>query len=272
MAVPQPQLDLRPGLSGGADLWDSEAGGILREDYFVVIPLAGTLQDNFDDNSLSTALWVNWAGAQVAETGGQIRFTSTLASGYYGLSGQFYSLYESAISVEVVNAGNQALNSLEVYPLQIVEDANNSYSIMIANGNIQVLKVLAGVQSSLVTVAYSSATHKFFRIRHTGTTLYFEYSTTGTSGWTSLISTTPEIFLGELSLEMLIGTWAAEASTTTVIFDNFNTTATSGLSGQAKIWNGSAWVAKPTKVWTGSAWVTKPVKRWNGSAWVSTNY
>jgi hypothetical protein len=35
-----------------------------------------------------------------------------------------------------------------------------------------------------------------------------------------------------------------------------------------KVWNGSAWVAKPVKVWSGSAWVTKPVKTWNGSAWI----
>lgn len=45
-----------------------------------------------------------------------------------------------------------------------------------------------------------------------------------------------------------------------------------GSSGQLKVWNGTAWSAKPVKVWNGSAWVTKPVKRWNGSAWVTTPY
>ena len=48
--------------------------------------------------------------------------------------------------------------------------------------------------------------------------------------------------------------------------------AASVAAGNAKIWNGSAWVAKPVKVWNGSAWVTKPVKRWNGTAWVTTTY
>lgn len=42
--------------------------------------------------------------------------------------------------------------------------------------------------------------------------------------------------------------------------------------GNVKIWNGSAWVAKPVKVWNGSTWVTKPLKRWNGAAWVTTPY
>jgi hypothetical protein len=42
--------------------------------------------------------------------------------------------------------------------------------------------------------------------------------------------------------------------------------------GNIKVWNGSAWVAKPVKVWNGSSWVAKPVKRWNGSAWITTPY
>jgi hypothetical protein len=42
--------------------------------------------------------------------------------------------------------------------------------------------------------------------------------------------------------------------------------------GKIKVWNGSAWVAKPMKVWNGSSWVAKPVKFWNGAAWVVTNY
>jgi hypothetical protein len=45
-----------------------------------------------------------------------------------------------------------------------------------------------------------------------------------------------------------------------------------GATGQMKVWNGSAWVAKPVKVWNGSAWVVKPLKYWNGSAWVVTPY
>jgi hypothetical protein len=41
--------------------------------------------------------------------------------------------------------------------------------------------------------------------------------------------------------------------------------------GYVKVWNGSAWVAKPLKVWNGSSWVQKPVKHWNGSSWVLSN-
>jgi hypothetical protein len=44
----------------------------------------------------------------------------------------------------------------------------------------------------------------------------------------------------------------------------------SAVSGQMKIYNGSAWALKPVKVWNGSSWVTKPVKFWNGSTWQLT--
>lgn len=53
---------------------------------------------------------------------------------------------------------------------------------------------------------------------------------------------------------------------------NFSISLGGASTGQIKVWNGSAWVAKPVKVWNGSSWVVKPVKRWNGSAWVVTNY
>lgn len=38
MAVPFPQADLPKGISGGSDLWDSEAGVLLAEDYFDAAP------------------------------------------------------------------------------------------------------------------------------------------------------------------------------------------------------------------------------------------
>jgi hypothetical protein len=41
-----------------------------------------------------------------------------------------------------------------------------------------------------------------------------------------------------------------------------------GGGSALKVWDGSAWVEKPSKVWDGSAWVAKPLKVWNGSAWV----
>lgn len=45
-----------------------------------------------------------------------------------------------------------------------------------------------------------------------------------------------------------------------------------GVTGQIKVWDGLAWLAKPVKVWTGSAWAIKPLKFWDGAAWQITGY
>jgi hypothetical protein len=42
--------------------------------------------------------------------------------------------------------------------------------------------------------------------------------------------------------------------------------------GQVKVWNGSAFIAKPAKVWDGASFITKPVKVWDGAMWATTNY
>jgi hypothetical protein len=43
------------------------------------------------------------------------------------------------------------------------------------------------------------------------------------------------------------------------------------ITGQPKVWNGTAWVKHPAKVWTGAAWPQKPIKKWDGSSWVPVN-
>lgn len=53
---------------------------------------------------------------------------------------------------------------------------------------------------------------------------------------------------------------------------SFTVSASSTTRGQIKIYDGTAFVAKPVKVWDGSSWGTKPAKRWSGTAWTETNY
>jgi hypothetical protein len=41
-----------------------------------------------------------------------------------------------------------------------------------------------------------------------------------------------------------------------------------GGGSALKVWDGSAWVEKPSKVWDGAVWAEKPLKVWNGGAWI----
>ncbi len=45
-----------------------------------------------------------------------------------------------------------------------------------------------------------------------------------------------------------------------------------GITGQAKIWNGSQQEAKVVKEWNGTSWEIKPTKYWNGTSWIETPY
>lgn len=67
-------------------------------------------------------------------------------------------------------------------------------------------------------------------------------------------------------------TGGGTTTTTTTGGGTTTTTTTAAVTGDIKVWTGSAWVAKPVKVWNGSAWVKKPMKKWTGSAWVATTY
>jgi hypothetical protein len=66
--------------------------------------------------------------------------------------------------------------------------------------------------------------------------------------------------------------WADKNNAQAAVFSDWMFGTGTVSTGDLKVWNGSAWVAKPVKVWNGSAWVVKPAKQWNGSAWVVTNY
>jgi hypothetical protein len=179
-----------------------------------------TLTDNFDDNSLDAGKWTNY-GSNVSETSQQLQVTTTLAGDYAGIqSFTTYDLTGSSARVQVVDAGNQALTSLEVYPCLLQIDASNYITWLVAGGNIAVYKKVAGVSTSLFSTAYSSTTHTWFRIRESGGTTYWDTSDGFT--WTNRHSVANPITVTTLYADLQVGTWQAEASTTTVKFDNFN--------------------------------------------------
>lgn len=68
------------------------------------------------------------------------------------------------------------------------------------------------------------------------------------------------------------GTFAVSSTSTSSAWAAATMILRAKPTGNAKVWNGSVWGAKPVKVWNGSAWVAKPLKRWNGTAWVTTTY
>lgn len=182
-----------------------------------------TLFDNFNDNTTDTGLWsVTGTPAQVVEQNNQLEITTLTSIGTHGYrSATTYDLTSSQLVVRVVNAGNQALTSLEIHAPRLFIDANNSVSIYIKGNTVYARKVVTGTPTNIANVAYNSATMRYFRIRELSGTTYWQYSADGIS-WTSITTQANPITMTALSVDLTAGNTSVEASGTTVIFDAVN--------------------------------------------------
>jgi hypothetical protein len=184
------------------------------------------LYDDFDDNSMDTTKWGSF-GATVAETSGQLQLTTTLAGDYKGYySIQQWDFQQSEASVELVDAGDQSLVSLQVYPVLIEVDSNNRLMWQVSGDTIYAQTVVDGSTTNVFSDTYDSGVHVFFKIRERFGITYWEYSTDGES-WTIAYQLTTPLDITNVNMQIQIGTYSAEASTTTAIFDNFNIDASS---------------------------------------------
>lgn len=189
------------------------------------MPLLQTLVDGFDGSSLNSVLWSNFtsAGTTFAVGGGVITFTTTTVAGYSGLQSQSstYDLTSSFAMVQVVSAGNQALASLEVVPMEVDKDSSNKLFWYINTNSITAFKTVAGVQASVASTAYNSAIHKWLRIQESGGRIYYDYSTDGLI-WTNFTNLVNPFVITAVFVAPSVGTFAAEASGTSTVFDNFD--------------------------------------------------
>ena len=186
--------------------------------------LLETLQDNFDDNSRDTAKWNQYGTTTVpSETNQQLEITTSTTLGYGGYTSvNTLDFTNSYVVAELVNAGNQSLTSLEVFPVQVYKDADNVLFWYVSGGILVAYQQVANVNTQLATTTYNSTTHRWLRIRESGGRVYFDYASDG-GAWITLTSLlNPWTPITAVTAELSCGTFNNEASATTVIFDNFN--------------------------------------------------
>lgn len=124
-------------------------------------------------------------------------------------------------SIQVTDAGNQALASWEVYPLQLNVDASNSIQFVISGDVVYAKKKIAGSTSTVgSSIAYNSTTMKYFRIRESAGVTYWDYSIDGTT-WINLASAANPLAVTAMYPQIFAGTYSAEGSTTVASFDDF---------------------------------------------------
>jgi hypothetical protein len=184
---------------------------------------ASTFTDDFNDNSTAPT-WTNGNIDKVIETNQRLEMTSTAGGGYYGYtSTDQYNIIGSSAYTQLTVLGSTSITSLQAFPIQI-SNASGSAKWIVTNGG-----ATAVYNSGLGDTTLTSVTHtdgNLYRIREASGTLYFDYSTTGGSSWTNAGSMT-NFFAAPIFINIQIGTWQPEATTATVIFDNFNFSGTS---------------------------------------------
>jgi hypothetical protein len=178
---------------------------------------------NFNDNQIPSSL-TNWGGAQVVAANQRLEITTTTSPGYYGVvTTAAYDFTGKVAQVKLTGVGNQALTSLEVYPIQIAEDTDNSYFFLITGNQVWAYKKIATVSEAVMEdgEAYSAVNHAYLRIREYHGQITFERSADGIT-WVEMATITNELDLTTAELNIFAGTYAAEGSTTTPSFDDFN--------------------------------------------------
>lgn len=179
-------------------------------------------QETFDGNILNAGRWSGAFGTVTASGGAMNLVVNTGASNYAGIDSTTNDLTDSYCSVRLVNAGNQALASIEVYIIQLLTGSTSKLTWYMNAGTLKCLKVVSSVQLQVgSSLAYNATLHQYFRIREKNGFIYYDYSADGIT-WTNQASVATPITITALFYEPSAGTFATEASGTTVIIDNIN--------------------------------------------------
>ncbi len=204
-------------------------GGLrLREQAPTTLPTP-TVVDNFNDNSIDLGSWDRWGGAQVNETGGQLVLTTTTTAGaYYGINRLTpVNINGVYVGCRIVSAGNQALTSFNAYPMQAAFSASNEAYWVVQGGNLVAYTNIAGSAVVRATMPYLSAMHVYVAIGISSGQILWLWSTNATS-WTVEASFANPFGSTSVQPTFMVGTDAAEGSTTSMIVDDYTVWAASG--------------------------------------------
>ena len=191
------------------------------------MPKAHTLVDSFGDNTVDTAKWSAYGGAQEVNQRVEIQLPSNTVNAYAGYTSAInYDLTNSQVVVEMVRALRNSAGS-ETY-LYLRTAAGDRIYYKVQDGLFYASKVPVGATSSthLGEEPYDPARHRWLRIREGQGILYFEYSPDGCD-WTLLVSVPTPFSVSSVRIEFAAGTFHAVPAPGLVAFDNFNTPQTS---------------------------------------------
>jgi hypothetical protein len=184
--------------------------------------LIGTLVDDFNDNTVNAAIWVNNFGT-VSETGGRARVTCDTGFNAYS-SGLAYTLQGSQVLLRVYpNAAGGA--STDAWTQVLVKSSTAGTDLAMERDAItDTLKMGARVAfaySAVTSIAYSAVSHLWWRIRESGGQTFYETAPDGLT-WTTRKTETSVALVDDVDLEFQLIAHRNSGTNDFAEFDNVN--------------------------------------------------
>jgi hypothetical protein len=204
-----------------------------------IILNAEQLIDNFNDNSIDTGKWGIdlTGGGTVEETGGKIIVTpKPNTTQWQGLaSNDWFNLVGSYFLVNLLQASNGTDVETEILNVSNEGSSDRLY-LVISNGTIRWGSWGGG---DLGSTSYNSDTQRWFRVRESGGTFYWDYSSNG-STWNNFGSVANPFSMKYVYVNFAVSEITSIPSPGASWWDNFNfIPTTQGISVRANI-QGSA--------------------------------
>jgi hypothetical protein len=145
---------------------------------------AHTLTDNFSDNLMDTSKWKVDNDAREVNQRVEARPPPHTNDGYAGYhSATSYDFMDSWVNVEVLQPLSVAGGNTY---LRVGNSADN-LRLMASNGRLHCIQMAGGSTATVATVPYDPVAHRWWQLRESGGTLYWEVSHDG-KRWSTLFS------------------------------------------------------------------------------------
>ncbi len=184
--------------------------------------LIGTLVDDFDDNTVNAAIWVNNFGT-VSETGGRARVTCDAGFNAYS-SALAWTLDESAVFLRAYpNALGGA--TVESWVQMLIKSSVNGTDLAMERDAVaNTLKMGSRASfgyTAVTTIAYDATAHAWWRIRETGGQTFWETAPDGIV-WTLRKTETSQAYVTAVDLEFQLIAHRNNGTNDFAEFDNVN--------------------------------------------------
>ena len=204
--------------------------------YLPPYPALSTLSDPFTQASVNGTLWGTYTAGSAtlsfSSAGGTVNYPSASTSATDGsvYSQSSYSLAYSSCYAQIRAVPSAATAADGI--LSIGPNSNNLLRWVIEGGTLFAQYFVAGATTTVTSVTYSAVTHRWWRIRESGGTCYWDTSADGIT-WTNQGSAADPIDVTNAGMTFEGSCYENETNPGSFTFSNFNVPAVSPGAGLA---------------------------------------